>query len=134
MGISIGVTRLYYVLGEQGLLTPNLPTAPADVLILPMSENMAPAVALATTLRNEGIRTQLYTEQKKFKQKMSYADKLGVPYVIFLGDDEIQSNTAACKDMATGKQKSLPMDEVAAFLKAGVAEKTAGSVILEKQK
>ncbi|MDY3282163.1 histidine--tRNA ligase [Dysosmobacter sp.] len=134
VGISIGVTRLFYVLGEQGLLNDSLPTSAADVLILPMSENMAPAVSLATALRNEGIRTQLYTEQKKFKQKMSYADKLGVPYVIFLGDDEIQSNTAACKDMATGEQKSLPVAEVAAFLKAGVAEKTAGSVILEKQK
>ena len=133
-GISIGLTRLFYVLGEQGLLNDQLPTSPTDVLILPMSENLAPAVALATTLRNAGVRTQLYSEQKKFKQKMSYADKLGVPYVIFLGDDEIQAGTVSCKDMTTGQQQSLPLAEVVAFVQAGIAEKNSGSVILEKSK
>ena len=89
VGISIGLTRLFYVLGEQGLLNPSLPTAPADVLILPMTQDLTPAIQLATRLRGAGVRTQLYTEQKKFKAKMNYADKLGVPYVVFLGDDEI---------------------------------------------
>ena len=84
VGISIGLTRLFYVLGEQGLLNPDLPTAPADVLILPMTEDLSAAIALATQLRENGIRTQLHCEEKKFKQKISYADKLGIPYVIFL--------------------------------------------------
>ena len=48
VGISIGLTRLFYVLGEQGMLNPELPTAPADVLILPMTEDLSPAIALAT--------------------------------------------------------------------------------------
>ena len=48
VGISIGLTRLFYVLGEQGMLNPALPTAPADVLILPMTADLAPAVTLAT--------------------------------------------------------------------------------------
>ena len=86
VGISIGLTRLFYVLGEQGILNPSLPTAPADVLILPMTQDLTPAIQLATRLRGAGVRTQLYTEQKKFKAKMNYADKLGVPYVVFLGD------------------------------------------------
>ena len=81
VGISIGLTRLFYVLGEQGMLNPELPTAPADVLILPMTEDLSPAIALATQLRQAGIRTQLHCEQKKFKAKMSYADKLAIPYV-----------------------------------------------------
>ena len=85
VGISIGLTRLFYVLGEQGMLNPELPTAPADVLILPMTAELTPAIQLATRLRAAGVRTQLYTEQKKFKAKMNYADKLGVPYVVFLG-------------------------------------------------
>ena len=89
VGISIGLTRLFYVLGEQGMLNADLPTAPADVLILPMTEDLSAAVTLATQLRDAGVRTQLYTEQKKFKAKMNYADKLGVPYVVFLGEDEI---------------------------------------------
>ena len=101
VGISIGLTRLFYVLGEQGLLNPSLPTAPADVLILPMTQDLTPAIQLATRLRGAGVRTQLYTEQKKFKAKMNYADKLGVPYVVFLGDDEIAAGLVACKDMTS---------------------------------
>ncbi|MGN8890253.1 histidine--tRNA ligase [Dysosmobacter sp. HCP28S3_G4] len=132
VGISIGLTRLFYVLGEQGLLNPALPTAPADVLILPMSGDLAPAVALATTLRDAGIRTQLYNEQKKFKQKIGYADKLGIPYVVFLGEDEIKAGVVSCKDMATGAQQTLSPADVAAYIRAGLVEKNAGSVILEK--
>lgn len=132
VGISIGLTRLFYVLGEQGLLNPDLPTAPADVLILPMTAELSPAVTLATRLRAAGVRTQLYTEQKKFKAKMSYADKLGVPYVVFLGDDEIAGNVVACKDMTSGEQTTLPFDETLAQIQAGLAKRNEGAVILEK--
>ena len=132
VGISIGLTRLFYVLGEQGLLNPDLPTAPADVLILPMTAELSPAVTLATRLRAAGVRTQLYTEQKKFKAKMSYADKLGVPYVVFLGDDEIAGNVVACKDMTSGEQTTLPFEETLALIQTGLAKRNEGSVILEK--
>ena len=132
VGISIGLTRLFYVLGEQGMLNPGLPTAPADVLILPMTAELAPAVTLATRLRAAGVRTQLYTEQKKFKAKMSYADKLGVPYVVFLGDDEIAGNVVACKDMASGQQTTLPFDETLSLIRRGLDARNAGTVIVEK--
>ncbi len=132
VGISIGLTRLFYVLGEQGLLNPDLPTAPADVLILPMTAELSPAVTLATRLRAAGVRTQLYTEQKKFKAKMSYADKLGVPYVVFLGDDEIAGNVVACKDMTSGVQTTLPFAETLALIQTGLAKRNEGAVILEK--
>ena len=132
VGISIGLTRLFYVLGEQGMLNPDLPTAPADVLILPMTADLAPAVTLATQLRAAGVRTQLYTEQKKFKAKMNYADKLGVPYVVFLGDDEIAGNVVACKDMTSGEQTTLPFAETLALIQTGLAKRNEGAVILEK--
>ena len=132
VGISIGLTRLFYVLGEQGMLNGDLPTAPADVLILPMTAELSPAVTLATRLRAAGIRTQLYTEQKKFKAKMSYADKLGVPYVVFLGDDEIAGNVVACKDMTSGEQTTLPFAETLALIQTGLAKRNEGAVILEK--
>ena len=131
VGISIGLTRLFYVLGEQGMLNPDLPTAPADVLVLPMTEDLAPAISLSTKLRSAGVRTQLYTEQKKFKAKMSYADKLGVPYVIFLGGDEIAAGVVACKDMKTGEQTKLPFAETLDLIRSGLAEKNKGTVILE---
>ena len=132
VGISIGLTRLFYVLGEQGMLNPDLPTAPADVLVIPMTEDLAPAVSLSTKLRAAGIRTQLYTEQKKFKAKMSYADRLGVPYVIFLGDDEIAAGLVACKDMASGEQTKLSADDTLALIRKGIDEKNSGKVIVEK--
>ena len=132
VGISIGLTRLFYVLGEQGLLNPELPTAPADVLILPMTDDLSHAIALATQLRRAGVRTQLYTEQKKFKAKMNYADKLAIPYVIFLGEDEINAGVVACKDMVTGEQTKLSFEDTLARIQAGIAEKNAGAVILEK--
>ncbi len=132
VGISIGLTRLFYVLGEQGLLNPSLPTAPADVLILPMTQDLTPAIQLATRLRGAGVRTQLYTEQKKFKAKMNYADKLGVPYVVFLGDDEIAAGLVACKDMTSGEQTKLPFDATLSRIQEGLSQRNQGKVILEK--
>ncbi len=111
VGISIGLTRLFYVLEEQGYLNDSLITSPADVLILPMTDDLAPAISLATQLRGAGIRTQLYAEQKKFKQKMSYADKLGVPYILLLGEDEITQSKVSLKNMSTGEQELLSVDE-----------------------
>ena len=130
VGISIGLTRLFYVLGEQGMLNPDLPTAPADVLILPMTDDLSAAISLATQLRENGIRAQIHGENKKFKQKISYADKLGIPYVIFLGEDEINAGVVACKDMATGEQTKLGPEATIARIKAGLAEKKKGAVIL----
>ena len=132
VGISIGLTRLFYVLGEQGMLNGDLPTAPADVLILPMTEDLSAAVTLATKLRDAGIRTQLYTEQKKFKAKMNYADKIGVPYVVFLGEDEVKNSVIACKDMTSGEQTTLGFDETLARIREGLAERNRGKVIVEK--
>ena len=130
VGISIGLTRLFFVLEDQGYLNQNLNTAPADVLILPMTEDLSAAIALATSFREAGIRTQLHCEQKKFKQKISYADKLGIPYVIFLGEDEIADGIVACKDMATGEQSKLSPADAIALIRAGLAEKNSGAVIL----
>ena len=132
VGISIGLTRLFYVLEEQKYLNEELLTAPADVLVLPMTEDLSPAISLATALREAGIRTQLYTENKKFKQKIGYADKLGIPYVIFLGEDEIAQNKAAVKDMTTGEQLTQTVEEAIARIQAGLAGRNAGTPIKDR--
>ena len=129
VGISIGLTRLFYVLDEQGLLNPNLPSAPADALVLPMTEDLTSAISLAETLRQQGVRVQLYAEKKKFKQKMSYADKLGVPYAILLGEDEIAQGVCTVKDMRTGNQVSVSATEAAALILQSLAD--CGPIILE---
>ncbi len=131
VGISIGLTRLFYVLNEQGMLNTARNIAPADVLVIPMTEDMSHAIALSTRLRDAGIRVQLYTEQKKFKAKMSYADKIGVPYAVFVGEDEVKENVVACKDMVTGEQTKLDFDATLARIRDGLSARNAGSVIRE---
>ena len=130
VGISIGLTRLFYVLDEQGLLNPQLSGAPADALVLPMTEDMAPAIALAETLRSAGLRVQLYGEQKKFKQKMAYANKLGVPFAVLLGEDEIAEGLCSVKNMTTGQQEKLSPAEAAAMIHKAV--NVDCPIILEK--
>ena len=130
VGISIGLTRLFYVLDEQGLLNPQLPSAPADALVLPMTADMAPAIALAESLRSSGLRVQLYGEQKKFKQKMAYANKLAVPFAVLLGEDEIAQGLCSVKNMSTGEQELLSPAEAACRIKEAVTAQVP--VILEK--
>ena len=132
VGISIGLTRLFYVLGEQGYLNDQLVTAPADVLILPMTEDLTAAISFATQLRQAGVRAQVYGEQKKFKAKMSYADKLGIPYVAFLGEEEIAQGVVKIKDMATGEQQALPPAAAAQTIAAAMAQLAQGKPIREK--
>ncbi len=131
VGISIGLTRLFYVLDEQGLLNPELPSAPADALVLPMTENISAAISLAETLRNAGLRVQLYGEQKKFKQKMTYADKLAVPYAVLLGEDEIAAGVCSVKNMKTGEQVKLSPEEAANYIRSEL-QNNNGPIILEK--
>ena len=130
VGISIGLTRLFFILNEQKLLNGERNTAPADVLLLPMVEDLSPAVELATRFRNAGVRVQLYGEQKKFKAKMNYADKIGVPFVVFLGEDEIREGVVACKDMKSGEQTKLGFEETLARVRDGLARMDEGAVIL----
>lgn len=132
VGISIGLTRLFYVLDEQGLLNSDALTAPAEVLVLPMTEDVAPAVALATALREGGVTAQLYHEPKKFKQKLSYADRLGIPFVALLGEDELAQGKVALKNMASGEQQLLTGQEAAAYVTQALAARRAARPIQEK--
>ena len=132
VGISIGLTRLFYVLDEQGLLNPAIPAAPADALVLPMTQELGAAVALAEKLRSAGLRVQLYSEQKKFKQKMAYANKLGVPFAVLLGEDEIAQGKCSVKDMASGEQRLLTPGEAAQWIGEKLRQAEDLPMILEK--
>ena len=132
VGISIGLTRLFYILQEQGMLSDALVTAPADVLVIPMTDALGFAVQTATALRNAGLRVQLYTEQKKFKAKMSYCAKLGIPFAVLLGEDEIAENKLSVKNFETGEQVTVSAEEAIALIQGVLAEKNRGTVILEK--
>ena len=129
VGISIGLTRLFYVLNEQGMLNPDRADAPADVMIVPMTDDLTPAARLATNLRAQGIRVQLYAEQKKFKAKIQYADKLHIPYIIFLGEDEIAAGTVSLKDLRTGEQTTVTPEAAAAAIRADMQARAAGPIL-----
>ena len=131
VGISIGLTRLFYVLQEQGLLNEDLPTAPCDVLVLPMTEDLSPAIAFATACRGVGVKAQLYTEPKKFKAKMNYADRIGVPYVAFLGEDEVANGVVSLKDMVSGEQEKVALEAAPEWLREKVAARNKGTPIRE---
>ena len=131
VGISIGLTRLFYVLQEQKLLSAEVMTAPCDVLVIPMTENRAPAIAAATAMRAAGLRCQLYAEQRKFKVKMSYADKIGTPFTVLLGEDELAEGVLTVKNMETGEQRKLKDEEAAAWIWETVRRRNAAAPIRE---
>ncbi len=131
VGISIGLTRLFFVLEDKDMLNDSMVTAPADVLVIPMTEDLSYAIKTLAVFRDKGIRTQLYGEKKKFKAKISYADKLGIPYVIFIGEDEIKENMITVKDMESGEQKKMTPAEAGEMVKEALEKKTADKVIKE---
>ena len=129
VGMSIGVTRLFYVLGEQGMLNPNVTTAPCDAIVLPMTEDTAFAAHVATVLRDYGVRTQLYTEDRKFKQKLSYASKLEIPYAIIIGEDELANGEVSLKDMKAGTQQRCTPEDAAIAVRDGLKALSAEKLI-----
>ena len=106
VGISIGLTRLFYQLREAGLLNV-VAKSISKVMIIPMTEDIKPCIELATNLRNNDINTEIYYNEKSLKGKFNYANKLEIPYVIVVGEDEIKTNTLAIKNMITGEQVSV---------------------------
>ena len=110
VGVSIGLTRLFYKLNELNIINADKKSV-ADVLIIPMISDMEKPVALARDLRNLGINTEIYLNEKKLKAKFKYADKLEIPYVIIIGEDEINLKIVKLKNMQTGQEKQLPLND-----------------------
>lgn len=104
VGISIGLTRLFYKLNELGLIKAEKASM-SDVLVIPMVEDLSKPIILANSLREKNINTEIYLNDKKLKAKLKYADKLQIPYVIIVGEDEINSGVISVKNMITGEEK-----------------------------
>ena len=109
VGISIGLTRLFYKLNELNLIKVEKKSI-SDILIVPMTENLQVPIKLATELRNARVNTEIYLNDKKLKAKMKYADKLEIPYVIVIGDNEIESGRVKVKEMRTGEEIETALD------------------------
>lgn len=111
VGISIGLTRLFYKLQELNLIKADKKSI-SDVLIIPMVEDLKIPIEVANVLRNNGINTEIYLNNKKLKAKFKYADKLEIPYVIVIGEDEIEKRVIKLKDMKTGEEKEINLDKL----------------------
>ena len=111
VGISIGLTRLFYKLNELNLIKANKKSI-SDVLIIPMIEDITIPVQIATKLRNKGINTEIYLNNKKLKAKFKYADKLEIQNVIIIGEDEINSKQFKLKNMITGEEKNIDIEKI----------------------
>ena len=106
------------------MLSDEILTAPAEAVVIPMDgECMSAAVETATVLRSEGVKTQIYFENKKFKQKIGFADKSGIPFALIIGTDEAASGTVSLKDMTAGTQEKLTPAEAAARINAALGER-----------
>ena len=111
VGISIGLTRLFYKLNELNIIKAEKKSI-SEILIVPMMEDLQKPIEIANTLRSAGINTEIYLNNKKLKAKMKYADKLQIPYVMVIGEDEISSNIFKIKNMETGEEKTIKMEEL----------------------
>ena len=115
--MSIGLTRLFFILNDIGLIKETKKSI-SDVLVISMIEDLKPAIEVANKLRENGINTEVYFDDKKIKAKFKYADKLKIPNVIVIGEDEIKSGLFTLKNMETGEQSSKSLEEITNILNA----------------
>ena len=116
VGISIGLSRLFYKLNEMGLIEAKKKTT-AEVLVLPMDDKLEYSLEVGTKLREKGIHTEVYLENKKIKAKMKYADRLGIKYTIVIGEEERQEEKVILKNMETGEQEKLTIEQATEKIK-----------------
>lgn len=118
VGISIGLTRLFDQLRSHNLLKIKGPTPNRALIIMQSEAYKDNALKLAGCLRKADIPADVYLRNVKFKKKMEYANKIQIPYLIIIGEDEAAAGDYTLKNMATGEQKRLSLEQVAAEIKA----------------
>lgn len=116
VGVSIGLTRLFSKLSELNILKEKEESI-SKVLVVSMTENISRALEVATKTRDEGINTDVYLEDKKIKAKFKYADRLKIPYVAVIGEEEEKNGTVTLKNMATGEQEEMSIENMIEILK-----------------
>ena len=116
VGIAIGVTRLFDQLNDLKLIKTEKESI-SDVLVISTSDDVSECLPIANTFRKEGINTEVYMNDKKMKAKFKYADKLKIPYVAIIGEDELKENKVSLKNLVTGKQNIINIQEAVKILK-----------------
>ncbi len=116
VGISIGLTRLFYKLNELGIIKDENKSI-SEVLVVPAENEIEKVIEISKQLRENGINTEVYLNDKKLKAKIKYADKLNIPYLIIIGQEEIEKNKVTIKNMKTGNQEMIDIEEALKIIK-----------------
>jgi histidyl-tRNA synthetase len=117
VGFSFGVDRIYDVMEELQLFPTDQQTT-TKVLIATFDEDAEKfALKLLQQLRQAGINSELYPESSKIKKQMSYADSKNIPFVVLIGSEEVSTQLLTLKNMTTGEQQKMTIDQVIDFLK-----------------
>lgn len=130
VGMSIGLTRLFFILSEHEYLDTST-SYPTDVMIIPMTEDVGNAIEISAEFRKHNIGVQIFLEKKKFKNMISYANKISVPFVIFLGEDEIQSGLLTLKDMQSVNQVKLSLEDAIRFVSEEISKRSQKCISLQ---
>ena len=118
IGLSIGLTRLYYQLNEAGLLNFMGDKGYIMALVIPMDEsNLDYSIDVVDSLRKLDIRSQIYTEKAKMKKKFQYADRINADYAVIIGESEMEENKVSLRNMKTGEQEIIDKEKLGDFLK-----------------
>ncbi len=111
VGISIGLTRLFYQLSEAGLLGEMKQSVLTQLLVVPIGDTLETCAAVARRFRDAGIITEVFLEDTKIGKKMNYANKQGIPWVVLVGDEEVQDDLVALKDFESGDQIRMSWED-----------------------
>lgn len=117
VGISIGLTRLFYQLREAKVIGENASSTLSQALVIPVGDTMEYSIEVANKLREKEIISELYLEDTKIGKKFAYADKLKIPYIILIGEDELKEEKISVKNMETGNQESMSLEEAIKIIK-----------------
>lgn len=116
VGISIGLTRLFYQLREANIIEPTEYSL-TKILIIPMEGYLDQGVKVSNDLRRMGINTQVYVEKGKIGKKFNYADKLDIPFTVVIGEEEVKAEKYSFRDMKTGDQEKLSVADMVKKIK-----------------
>jgi len=124
-GFSLGLERIIVVMSEREMFPPALVSSPAHVMVTIWNEDsIGDSIALATELRNKGLRVDVYPEADKMGKQFKYASSRSIPFVVIVGDDERARGEVAIKDMRTGEQRSVKRAEVASAIRAAASDES----------
>jgi len=116
VGVSIGLTRLFDQLRKRQVITPGAST-PTRVLVVPLGTGLVPCLNLATTLRGHTIPTEVWFGDDKMKKSLGYANKMGIPFAVLIGSEELERGVFSLKDLTTGLQQQLSLEALLSTLK-----------------